>query len=324
VRRGLFVLAVVTALAGRAVAAGGPDPDTALRAVAADQARGKDLASQEQTLSARYQQELAAIDDLKRQRASWRRDRQLKAALADSLETAKQLQATADAIDATGAKLTADRQAAIAAIDAELAGQATDARKAQLTKARAEQAAALDAARPKKIVVPDDTLDPLADPEELEQQAAALRQSEQDLEREAQSLAQQAERFARQAELLAQQRRADELASRDDAGPRRTPGGAGRSDGAAPQTGNGPGSGGTGAPVDSLSSPPAYEGQPDFVLADVIDAAAIDALRKAGRGSDPGAKAAAANAARDQVEARLRRLRERRAAIEARARELRK
>jgi hypothetical protein len=307
--------------------------DQALGQVAQLEARRRELAAQAQALDARYQQQLAAIDDLKRQRASWRRDRQLKSALADSLETAKQLAANATAIGEADAQLVRARTAAIAAIDAELGG-ANDARRAQLQKARAQQVAAMPAPA-KKIVLPDDTLDPLADPEELDQQAAALREGEAELSREADSLARQADRFAKQAELLKQHQRADDLAMRDDAEPRRTPGagtgGAGDRTNPAPTQGNGPtgAGGGSGAqpPTDGLSSgatsSTSFEGQPDFVLADVIDQAAIDGLRRAGRGGDPGAKAAAATAARDQVEARLRRLRDRRAAIEARARELR-
>ncbi|HTJ43985.1 MAG TPA: hypothetical protein VL463_17890 [Kofleriaceae bacterium] len=315
-RWGLIVLIALAVFAGRARA---DAADSAIAAVKTAEQKTHDLAAQKQALAARYQQQLAAIDDLKRQRASWRRDRQLKSALAESLETAKQLAAIASSIDTADAQLARARQTAIAAIDA-----APEARRAQLASSRAQIASALAPAHPKKIVLPDDTLDPLADPEELDQQAAALREGESELAREADSLAKQAERFAKQAELLRQHQRADDLAMRDDAEPRRTPGGAG---GAANDRAN-PAPQGSGAP-DSLSTPgggaatSSFEGQPDFVLADVIDSAAIDGLRRAGRGSDPAAKAAAASAARDQVEARLKRLRDRRAAIEARARELR-
>jgi hypothetical protein len=59
------------------------------------------------------------------------------------------------------------------------------------------------------------------------------------------------------------------------------------------------------------------------VLGDVIDATAIESLRKAQASSDPAVRAAAAKKARDAASAKLEQLRKHRAAIEARARGLR-
>jgi hypothetical protein len=84
-------------------------------------------------------------------------------------------------------------------------------------------------------------------------------------------------------------------------------------------------------PPDSAPAPPGSGTAEEFqgetaavVLANVVDSATVDALRRAGRASDPAAKADAAQRARDQVAARLRALRDQRAAIEARARTLRR
>src|SRR5262245_41360356 len=51
------------------------------------------LAAYRTTLAKRYKDELDQIDRLKNQRASWRRDRELRDNLSDSLETANQLSA---------------------------------------------------------------------------------------------------------------------------------------------------------------------------------------------------------------------------------------
>src|SRR5437763_1680288 len=67
----------------------------------------------------------------------------------------------------------------------------------------------------------DAALDPLADPEELEQQAAALRDSEGELGREVERLERQATRFERIAIVRKQHDRASELDLRDDVDPRR-------------------------------------------------------------------------------------------------------
>jgi len=334
VRRALLVLALVAAPAvasarpahaRRAPAvrvADGPaapaTTDAALGRIRALAQRRADLARGQAELTARQQGQLAEVDRLKRQRASWRRDRQLKDALAVSLDTARQLGAAARQLAEVDARLAAARRAALAAIDAELAA-APAPRRRTLAAIRATLIAQVAPPAAKRIVLPDDQLDPLADPEELDQQAAALRQGEAELAREADSLARQAARWQHQADLRRQHERARDLALRDDDQPRRTSGaaGAGGTDGLGnpsqptPQTGGGePGAGG-------------FEGQPEIVLADVIDPTAVDALRAAEQSTDPAAKATAAAAARDQVEARLARLRQHRAAIEARARELR-
>jgi hypothetical protein len=286
--------------------------DAAAAAVKASEKKRPKLVQDVAKLEARYQKELAGIDKLKRQKASWRRDRQLRHDMAASLETAKKLDKAADALAQLDATLARQRRALIAAIDAELTGKVADARRARLRALRAEVSPA-QRRKAKKIVLPDDEIDPLADPDELDQHAKALREGEAELERQIAHLDRQVARFRKQAELRKAHARADELASRDDSRPRRTSGsGGGRTaDEAAPQ-----------ADDDVGGSDAGFE-ETTVVLADVVDSDTVDALNKAARSTDPSTKATAAQKARDQVKRRLERLEKRRREIEARARKLR-
>jgi hypothetical protein len=316
--------------------------DRALAAVDRDQRERAQVLAQRAALTAGYERQLAEVDRLKRQKASWRRDRQLRDAMASSLETAKKLQAIAARLRDLEARLVRDQRALLGAIDTELAGVGTSPRRDRLIAARATARAGLGQ-RPHKIVLPDDALDPLADPEELEQQAAALRDSEAELAHQVDSLARQVARFRRIGDLRQQHERAGVLALRDDEGPRRIQsqrrGSAGLDDSAD----------GENSPPPPPPSPPPTDSPPDdpspsdpgtggdpggprgpdlggdaaFVLSEIVDAPTLDALRRAERSTDPKAKAAAAEQARARVAERLRVLRERRAAIERRARELR-
>jgi len=312
----------------RVAQADGAVVDAALTRVRAAEAQRGRLLAERGTLARRYQAELAQVDKLKRQKASWRRDRQLRDQLSASLETAKRLGTTSSAITVLDGQLARQRRALIVAIDAELAAGATDARARTLRIARADAAAKVAPRKAKKIVLPDDEIDPLADPDELEQQAQALRDSEAELSRQIASLDRQAARFRKQAELRKAHARADELATRDDTSPRRTSGsGGGRFDGAggSPESSPPPSddSGGGPAPPTDPGTGGSFEGDPALVLSDVVDGATVDALRKAERSTDPGAKAAAADRARAAVARRLEKLKARRKEIEKRAKDLR-
>jgi hypothetical protein len=325
----VLVAAALIALAGVAVAQAEPAKatDAALAKVRASEKKRSALITERTTLAARYQKELAEIDKLKRQKASWRRDRQLRSKLSASLETAKKLGKASGAITILDGDLVKQRKALIKAIDAELAAGAASARAKSIKAARADAARKVAPHKAKKIVLPDDELDPLADPEELDQQAKALRDSEAELEKQIATLEREATRFRKQADLRKEHQRADELATRDDHNPRRTQGSSGNrgggvtADEAAPQSDEG------GSPppddFDGAMDPGAFEGDPAVVLSDVVDGDTVDALRKAERSTDPAAKAAAAERARDQVKRRLEKLEKRRREIEKRAKELR-
>src|SRR5690242_1409591 len=60
-------------------------------AVKSAEQQASQLAVKRETLARRYQNQLDQIDRLKNQRASWRRDRELRDSLSESLETANQL-----------------------------------------------------------------------------------------------------------------------------------------------------------------------------------------------------------------------------------------
>src|SRR5215831_6510243 len=169
-------------------------------------------------LAKRYKDELERIDRLKNQRASWRRDRELRDNLSDSLETANQLSVATRELESAKIALEKARQSYLAAIDAELAAGATPARAQQLAQTRAQLAPQVNVA-PRRIVIPDFEIDPLADPEELEQRAAELRAAEDELGRQLAGLQAQAEELDHLAVLRRQHDRAGDLFNRDDAEP---------------------------------------------------------------------------------------------------------
>ena len=272
------------------------------------------LAAERAAQTRSYETQLAEIDQLKRQKASWRRDRSLRSKLASSSETANTLTALADRVRRADVELARAKAAAVVAIDAAL--PTAGARRAELERRRFAYA---PPAPTKKIVLPDDALDPLADPEELDDQAAALRDAEAALVAEVSRLDRRARRFDEAAELRKQHERAESIAMSEDDDVRRVavrPGGNGvtASEGAsAPPTDGG-----------AFDSPPPSGRDLATALASVVDARTVDVLRQSDRSSDPSTWAAAARQAKDAVAARLETLRKRRLVIEARARELRK
>src|ERR1700704_4963022 len=141
------------------------------------------LAAKREALAKRYQDQLGQIDRLKNQRASWRRDRELRDSLSESLETANQLSAATRELGQARTGLESTRRAYLVAIDAELGAGAPPARASVLVRARAQLVPQLKDA-PRRIIIPDFEVDPLADPEELEQRGAGPRASEEDLGRQ--------------------------------------------------------------------------------------------------------------------------------------------
>jgi len=330
--RWLLALALVAFLGGRAVAGprvalgGGPrgaervaqvpsKVDVAIATVARAQKIHGALMAERAATTRRYEAELAEVDQLKRQQASWRRDRTLRSKLASSLEIAHQLTALADKLRRAEREVVRHKASAVLVIDAALR-TATGLRKTELSRRRVAWAAPV--LTKKKIVLPDAALDPLADPEELDEQAAALREAEAALAGEVARLEQRTTRFDDMAQLRRQHDRAESMARTDGDDIRRV---AVRSGSAESDD------------VSSAGSPPPSEdgavegpGNRDVatVLSDVVDARTVDVLRLSDRSADPTAWAAASRQARDAVADRLAKLRKQRAAIESRARELRR
>ena len=270
------------------------------------------LAELRATLAKRYQDELGVIDRLKNQRASWRRDRELRDSLSDSLETANALSAATRDLEKAKSNLESARRSYLAALDAELSIAPPPARARQLAQAKAQLMPQVKDA-PRRIVIPDFEVDPLADPEELEQRAAELRASEDDLGRQLAGLKAQAAELDRLVMLRKQHERAGDLFNRDDDEPHRS---------TAKPSGE-PDEGGGKNPNAPPASGPNFENFVPIVLADVIDATTINSFAAAQRSGDPAQRAEAAHRTHDAVARRLDQVRKRRFEIEERARQLR-
>jgi len=275
------------------------------------------LAAKREALAKRYQDQLAQIDRLKNQRASWRRDRELRDSLSDSLETANQLSAATHELAQARGDLESARRAYLAAIDAELGAGATPARAQLLNRAKAQLVPQITDA-PRRIIIPDFEVDPLADPEELEQRAAELRASEEDLARQLAGLKAQATELDHLAVLRKQHERAGDLFNRDDDEPHHNTARPSSEPGTSPDEG-----GGAGKPSAPGWTTGSFESLAPIVLADVINASTLLSLEAAQRSGDPGQRAEAARRAGDEVARRIGEVRKRRVEIEARARQLR-
>ncbi|MBK9069560.1 MAG: hypothetical protein IPL79_00910 [Myxococcales bacterium] len=304
----------------QAVAADAAAAKTKFDAIAAELARDRrKVAALEQA----YAKQTAEVERLKKQRASWRRDRELDKALAGSLEAAKTLEVAQRAAVATGRRLEAQRLVAQAAIARELPTAAST----KLVTLKAWQAAITPPAPRRRIVLPDLSLDPYADPEDLLQQAAEIRQTEQALSREIAKLERQASRWEDIAALRETQQRSGELASAQTTDARRI---AGTSRGNAEPATEPPPSGGPPppAPQDDLPSPNPQEGFADdaggvvsiaVALGGVLDGETRRALEASESSRDPRTRAKAATAAKRAATAKLETMRRQRALIEQRA-----
>lgn len=310
--------------------------------IRAAQQRLAQLTAQRSQLRRRLDGQLTAIDRLKNQKASWRRDRELNRAQADANDTAKRLTALDRSVRVAQQQLGNARRAAVAAIDRELAVGVTGPRAVELGKLRVMLAPPAPA--PKKIVIPNGEIDPLADAEELQRQAAAIAAVEKQLEAQRIGLDQQQKDLELVADLRSAHERAGELSTRDDDQPHRSaPRSSGsRGDEAAtagapsddsaggagsPGPGSGgsdPGGGGGSFGGDKPSSLTSFESSAAIALGEAIDKTTIEGMLRASRSGDPKQRAAAAKRARDAVAKRLEQLRRQRALIEARARQLRK
>ena len=279
---------------------------------------------QRAALAQKYAEQTAAIERVKQQKPSWRRDRELRTALADAADTANQLAAMTRDVGSAQARLADARKAAVAAIDAELAAGAIGPRAQKLTAERAQLAPAGSGA--KKIVIPNSDLDPLADPEDLDKEAGALKQTEGELQKQVDELDRQAAALKQAADARKEHDRAVDLAVRDDDQPHRgTPRSISREAGGSTALGDasqvptaGPTEGGAGGGHSA-----SFESDATIVLADVVDSTTLDSLSRAQHSGDPSQRATAAKQTRDAVAARLAQLRAKRSAIEARAKALR-
>ncbi len=311
------------------------DTDRAILVVRSSLRDRKRLVTEKSRLASRYESELQDIDRLKKRRASWRRDNAIKKKKRESQATALELGRLDRQIRQLDLRLRKQRAALVRAIDRELGDRnASATRRAQLVKMR--KAARRGLYRNKKIVLPDYTIDPLADPEELEYQAERIAQTEKELARELELLDKRAERFRKMAKLDEKRRRAREVGKWDDNRPRRTSvstalAGGRDDDGYTDNDGSQNEGSATPAPPDeadpgdvgALGAGDDY-GDPSVVLVDVVDSETIDVLRNAERSGSLTVKAKAAERAHGKVREQLERLQKLRKQIENRAKRLRR
>jgi hypothetical protein len=302
--------------------------------VSTDETKVTQLSAQRTKTAQRYQDQLAAVDRLKKQKASWRRERELRDSLADSADTANQLTTLNTQLATAIRTLAQARRDLVAAIDREKP-TATGARATQLDQLRAQVTGMLGPP-PKKIVLPDAEVDLLADPEELDQQAQVIAETEKQLANQVAGLDSQAADLAHVADLHTHHDRAKELMLNDDDQPHRNVQHSSGKESAPADTltptNGGAGTGGTdtggtgttgGGGTFGGASGSTFETEATFVLGEVIDHSTIDSLTRAQRSGDPAKRAEAARLARDAVSQRLDQLKKKRAQIEARAKQLR-
>jgi hypothetical protein len=304
--------------------------------------------AERRALSRSYEAELRELDRLKRSKASWRRDRLVRSKKAELQATADKLSRVDAGLRTLAGQLKVQRQALLAAIDRELALAPPQSRANLLRRMRGQIAATL---RPpaRKIILPDDSLDELADPAELAEQIALIQQAERELRREREVLRQREDRYARMSRLREQRDRAGQMSELDRNDVRRSPGrvdgsgGRAASEDSASGGGDGANSGGSSAEDADPSEPappdfgsgeisdsaeppaavdPSFE-QSSIALADVVDAPTLDSLRRAGRSPSPKRRAEVASRARKQVESRIDRLQRSRQIIQQHLRKIR-
>jgi hypothetical protein len=285
------------------------------------------LQTEHQVLATRYEGELSAIDRLKQKKKSWNQERELKDKLSAANETATKLEKIDATLVAARAQLAGARRVLVSAIDVELAAQPVAARAEALRRLRDQLVPQIKPSNVHRIAIPNLEVDPGADPEDLDAQAAELRQIEAELARQVTSLDKQSKDLERVAELRRSHDRTATLDRREDNTPTRvTPSETGaksvhENDSAQEPA---PTSTGGGEAPPPGSSGDTFESEASVVLQDVVDPSTIDTLANAQRSGDPGKRSKAAAKTRDAVKAKLDLLRMKRAAIEARAKALRK
>jgi TolA-binding protein len=271
------------------------------------------LAAQREALRQRLNEELVAIDRLKRGPRGWRSKSQLEERLSEANETQQRLEAADARLGIAQRQLAGNRAALVAAIDAELRAGVVGPRDQSLRSARRELTPRAPARR---IVLPDTKVDPRLDPEELDEQIAAIAQVELALEHQIQGLEERANELQRSHDLRQQHARTLELDRRDDNSSRRTApqasGGRTLADAAAPPL----------SPSDSAGA--MFESDAPTVLPEVVDPVVLDGIRSAQHSGDLGKRAAAIRTARDAVSGRLSELRKKRLTIQSLAKQPRR
>lgn len=321
----LCLVVSLAGLAGRADAAPADDRAVQVERLSSQRTR---LDGERRALEQQLAAKTAEIAELKRQRASWSRDRKLAERLREAKDLASRLDAKAAELRALDGRLGQARRELRGEALRELGQAPAPARRAQLEKWR--QAA--DAGRgARRVEIADPDMDPLDDPEDLDEKAGTLAESEARLRAEATRLDRRAAGYRRQARLAAAHARDGEDVF-DDA-PRR-PGGSAAAAGDRDENGGAFGGSG-GEPTTGSEAPPADDQgvgglgevrgdeNPAAVYADVVDAQTVTELDRAERSGDPERRAVAAERGVRDLKARADQLRAKRLAMQRRAAVLR-
>ena len=176
----------------------------------------------------------------------------------------------------------------------------------------------LGAAR--RFKMPDETISPRDDAEDLSYKAGALRQAEEDLRGEEKRQLRLASEYRRQARLIVSRARADDQDVFADSEPNRI---GGKHVEESPSIELAPPETSPGGPPQPMSYAAGLVSDPTVVLAEVVDAATLEELRHAEGTRDPSDRAAAAERTAQALSARADRLRKNRLEMERRARLLR-
>ncbi|HWU91292.1 MAG TPA: hypothetical protein VN253_28695 [Kofleriaceae bacterium] len=275
------------------------------------------VAAQRDALRQRLNEQLVAIDRLKQGPRGWRTKSQLEDRLSEANETRQQLEATEARLAEAQRQLAAARGALVRAIDAELAAGAAGPRAGSLQALRAKL---LPKREVRRIVLPDTKIDPRLDPEELDEQVAAIREGEAVLERQIRGLEEQARELQRIDDLRRQHDRTIELDKRDDNTSRRN---TQQPSGARPGLADAAGPSPTSSPPEGIGGSSSFESDAPVVLPEVVDPAVLDGLTRAQRSGDPGQRATAVRKARDAVMTKREQLIRKRKEIESLARQRR-
>ena len=320
VLRSLWLTCVLSVASAAAWGQSASSVDRALVVERSGEQKLSQLLVQRAQLLRHYQEQLAAIDRLKKEKPSWRRDRELGSLQADANDTAAKVTANDRALKTTQSELASSKKTVLAAIDSEIAAGATPQRTAELARLRLALA---PPSAPKKIVIPNAEIDPLADPEELERQALAIDAVVKQLDAQRRGLDQQEQDLRMNDELRRQHERAHELNNRDDDQPHRTADrGAAKETHASPTAGGAGGTDSSGGSFGSDRTATSLE-TTAVMLGEVVDRTTIEGLQRASHSTDPKQRADAAAAARDAVQKRIDELRRKQKMIEQRAKQLR-
>ena len=340
----VLALALIATVAGPAAAGEVEDRQAAIGRIEADRAR--EIAIQ-RSLVATHQKKLAEVERQRKSRA-WNAKTKREEAQADAQEVGKRLELGQKHIRDLEQRAIGERRGLLTAIDRELAGRPSAARRRDLERVRANEQQKIPTPV-KKLRVPDERIDPLDDPEDLDEKAARLKKSEDELVFELQKAERRAASFKRQVAMQKASSRSHDPFPDTQKGGRtghseQTAGGRGA--GVQADEDNLPSAGGgTGNPSQpptgpaeggDFNSPGATPTDPNpsvspsgsavdivFQFSEVVDRSTIDALRSAERSSDPAVRAQAAERLAAALKARVQGVKQQRQAIERRAKQLR-